>query len=127
MSLAFSIAGILAILISCLGLFALAAYEVQQRTKEIGIRKVLGASSESLIKLVSADFLILVMLGIVIAVPISWYLMNSWQEGFPYRSGLSLSTFLLAGILSLVIALLTVGVQAVRAAWANPVEAIKTE
>lgn len=127
LSLAFSIAGILAIVISCLGLFALAAYEVQQRTKEIGIRKVLGASSESLIKLISRDFLILVVLGILIAVPIAWYLMSSWQEGFPYRSDLSVGTFLLAGILSLVVALMTVGIQAIRAAWANPVEAIKTE
>ncbi len=127
LSLAFSIAGILAIVISCLGLFALAAYEVQQRTKEIGIRKVLGASSESLIKLVSVDFLILVIIGIVLAVPISWYFMSVWQEEFPYRAGLSAGTFFLAGILCLMIALLTVGFQAIRAAWANPVDAIKTE
>jgi putative ABC transport system permease protein len=127
LSLAFSIAGILAIVISCLGLFALAAYEVQQRTKEIGIRKVLGASSQSLIKLISGDFMILVFLGIVIAVPISWYAMNTWQQEFPYRSGLSTMTFLLAGFLSLLTAMLTVGVQAIRAAWSNPVESIKNE
>jgi len=127
LSLAFSIAGILAIVISCLGLFALAAYEVQRRTKEIGIRKVLGASSESLIKLVGVDFLILVGIGIVLAIPISWYFMNSWQESFPYRSGLSIGTFSLAGGLSLVVAAFTVGIQAVRAAWANPVESIKNE
>jgi putative ABC transport system permease protein len=113
--------------ISCLGLFALAAYEVQRRTKEIGIRKVLGASSQSLIKLVGVDFLILVGIGIVLAIPISWYFMNSWQESFPYRSGLSVSTFTLAGVLSLVVAAFTVGIQAVRAAWANPVESIKNE
>lgn len=127
LSLAFSIAGILAIVISCLGLFALAAYEVQYRTKEIGIRKVLGASSKSLIKLVSVNFLMLVLIGILFAIPISWYLMDSWQKGFPYPSGLSLGTFLLSAVLSLVIALLTVGIQAFRAAWTNPVEAIKTE
>lgn len=127
LSLAFSIAGILAIVISCLGLFALAAYEVQRRTKEIGIRKVLGASSESLIKLVGMDFLILVGIGIVLAIPISWYFMNSWQESFPYRSGLSIGTFTLAGGLSLVVAAITIGIQAVRAAWANPVESIKNE
>lgn len=127
LSLAFTIAGVLAILISCLGLFALAAYAVQQRTKEIGIRKVLGASSESLIKLVSKDFLILVVLGIVLAIPIAWYLMSSWQEDFPYKAGLSITTFAFAGGLSLLVALLTVGVQAIRAAWANPVEAIRSE
>ncbi|WP_111672265.1 ABC transporter permease [Algoriphagus litoralis] len=127
LSLAFSIAGILAIVISCLGLFALAAYEVQQRTKEIGIRKVLGASSQSLIKLISGDFMVLVILGIVLAVPISWYFMDAWQQEFPYRSGLSTMTFVLAGFLSLLTAILTVGIQAVRAAWSNPVEAIKNE
>ncbi len=127
LSLAFSIAGVLAILISCLGLFALAAYSVQQRTKEIGIRKVLGASSESLIQLVSKDFLVLVSIAIVLAFPISWYVMDSWQAGFPYKAGLSLLTFGLAGGLTLLIALLTVATQAIRAAWANPVEAIRSE
>ncbi len=127
LSLAFTIAGALAILISCLGLFALAAYAVQQRTKEIGIRKVLGASSESLIRLISVEFLILVGIGITLAIPIAWYLMSSWQEEFPYKAGLSVITFAIAGGLCLVVALLTVGVQAIRAAWANPVEAIKSE
>lgn len=127
LSLAFTIAGVLAILISCLGLFALAAYAVQQRTKEIGIRKVLGASSESLIRLISVEFLILVGIGITLAIPIAWYLMSAWQEEFPYKAGLSVFTFAFAGGLCLVVALLTVGVQAVRAAWANPVESIKNE
>lgn len=127
LSLAFTIAGLLAIAISCLGLFALAAYSVQQRTKEIGIRKVLGASSESLLKLISADFLLLVLIGIGVSIPITWYLMDAWQADFPYRAGLSVTTFAWAGIGSLAVAMLTVGVQAMRAAWANPVEAIKTE
>jgi putative ABC transport system permease protein len=127
LSLAFSIAGILAILISCLGLFALAAYSVQQRTKEIGIRKVMGASSQSLIQLVSKDFIVLVSIAIILAFPISWYVMDSWQGGFPYKAGLSLLTFGLAGGLTLLIALLTVATQAIRAAWANPVEAIRSE
>jgi putative ABC transport system permease protein len=127
LSLAFTLAGVLAILISCLGLFALAAYAVQQRTKEIGIRKVLGASSASLIKLISADFLVLVVAGITIAFPFAWYLMNSWQEDFPYKAGLSLTTFTFAGGVCLIVALLTVGIQAVRAAWANPVDSIKDE
>jgi len=127
LSLAFSLAGVLAILISCLGLFALAAYSVQQRTKEIGIRKVMGASSQSLIQLVSKDFIVLVSIAIVLAFPISWYVMDSWQAGFPYKAGLSLLTFGLAGGLTLLIALLTVATQAIRAAWANPVEAIRSE
>lgn len=127
LSFAFSLAGILAILISCLGLFALAAYSVQQRTKEIGIRKVLGASSQSLVRLIGADFLILVLIGIGISIPISWYLMDNWQADFPYRSGLSVLTFVLAGLVSLVVAMVTVGLQAVRAALANPVEAIRSE
>ncbi len=127
LSLAFSIAGVLAILISCLGLFALAAYSVQQRTKEIGIRKVLGASSESLIRLVGKDFLILVVLGIALAIPLAWYLMSAWQEDFPYKAGLSASTFALAGGMSLLVALFTVGIQALRAALANPVESIRNE
>jgi putative ABC transport system permease protein len=127
LSLAFSIAGVLAIAISCLGLFALAAYSVQQRTKEIGIRKVMGASSQSLIQLVSKDFIVLVSIAIVLAFPISWYVMDSWQAGFPYKAGLSLVTFGVAGGLTLLIALLTVATQAIRAAWANPVEAIRSE
>ena len=127
LSLAFSIAGILAIVISCLGLFALAAYEVQQRTKEIGIRKVLGASSQSLIKLISTDFMILVVLGIIVAIPVSWYFMNGWLSEFPYKPELSASSFVAAGLVSLLVALATVGVQAIRAAWANPVESIRNE
>ncbi|PZV87341.1 putative ABC transport system permease protein [Algoriphagus aquaeductus] len=127
LSLAFSIAGILAIVISCLGLFGLAAYSVQQRTKEIGIRKVLGASSESLVRLVSKDFMILVGLAILLAIPIAWYVMRAWQMDFPYQAGLSLTTFVSAGALSLFVALLTVGFQAVRAAWANPVDSIQNE
>lgn len=127
LGLAFTIAGILSIVISCLGLFALAAYTVQQRTKEIGIRKVLGASSQSLVVLIGGDFLLLVMLGIGISIPISWYLMDTWQENFPYRAGLSITTFIWASVGSLTIALLTVGLQAIRATWANPVDSIQTE
>jgi putative ABC transport system permease protein len=127
LSRVFTAFGVLAILISCLGLFALAAFSVQQRTKEIGIRKVLGASSQSLIHLVSKDFLVLVGLAILIAIPIAWYFMRAWQMDFPYKAGLSVTTFALAGGLSLAVALLTVGIQAFRAALANPVESIRTE
>ncbi|MCL6257577.1 ABC transporter permease [Aquiflexum sp. TKW24L] len=124
---AFLVGGIIAILISCMGLFALAAYTVQQKSKEIGIRKVLGASSQSLIQLVSKDFVILVGIALVLAFPISWWALDAWQSGFPYKAGISVSTFLMAGGLTLLIALLTVGSQALRAAWANPVDSIKDE
>ena len=124
---AFLVGGIIAISISCMGLFALAAYNVQQKSKEIGIRKVLGASSTSLIQLVSKEFVMLVVIAMVLAFPFSWWALDSWQSGFPYKAGISVSSFLLAGGLTLVIALLTVGSQALRAAWANPVDSIKDE
>lgn len=127
LSLAFSIAGLLAILISCLGLFGLTAYAVEQRTKELGIRKVMGASTKSLLSLISKDFIVLVFLGMILAFPLAWYSMNSWQADFPYKAGLSFWTFSLAGILILAIALLTVGSQALKAAWANPAETLKSE
>ncbi|WP_075350808.1 ABC transporter permease [Algoriphagus marinus] len=127
LSLAFTIAGILAILISCLGLFGLAAYAVQQRTKEIGIRKVMGASTQSLLNLISKDFVILVAVAMIFAFPIAWFAMESWQSDFPYKAGLSVWTFGFAGIVTLVIALITVGSQAIKAAWANPVDAMRDE
>jgi putative ABC transport system permease protein len=127
LSTAFTIAGILAILISCLGLFALAAFSVQLRTKEIGIRKVMGASSQSIVQLLSRDFSFLVGIAILISFPISWYLMRAWQMDFPYKSGLSPMSFLLAGGICLLVAMLTVGMQALKAAWANPVESIRSE
>lgn len=127
LSLAFSIAGILAILISCLGLFGLAAYAVQQRTKEIGIRKVMGASTQSLLNLISKDFVILVAVAMVLAFPVAWYAMEAWQADFPYKAGISVWTFGLAGGLTLLIALITVGSQAIKAAWANPVDAMRDE
>ncbi|WP_194776850.1 ABC transporter permease [Pararhodonellum marinum] len=124
---AFLVGGIIAILISCLGLFALAAYTVQQKTKEIGIRKVLGASSESLIQLISKEFVFLVAIALLLAFPLSWWALDTWQSGFPYKAGISFWTFALAGGLTLIIAILTVGSQALRAAWANPVDSIKDE
>lgn len=127
LSQAFSVAGGLAILISCLGLFGLSAYSVQQRTKEIGIRKVLGASTPSLLTLISKDFLILVLVAMVVAFPLAYYAMQSWQADFPYQAGFSALTFILAGVGSIGLALLTVGFQALKAAWANPVESIRNE
>lgn len=117
----------LTITISCLGLFGLAAYMAQNRNKEIGIRKVLGASVGSLIQLLTKEFVALVLVAILIAVPVSWYFMNKWLQDFSYKISISWSTFLTAGILAIVIALITVSFQAIKAALANPVESLRSE
>jgi putative ABC transport system permease protein len=118
---------IIAILISCLGLFGLAAFSAEQRHKEIGIRKVLGASVSGLVSLLSKDFLILVAISFVIAAPIAWYGMSKWLQAFAYRIPLSWWMFALAGVMAVLIALLTVSTQAIKAALANPVKSLKTE
>ncbi|MCI0696538.1 ABC transporter permease [candidate division KSB1 bacterium] len=117
----------LAIFIACLGLFGLAAFTAERRTKEIGIRKVLGASVSRIVTLLSKDFAKLVLLANLIAWPIAWYAMNRWLQDFAYRVHLSWWVFALAGGLALLIALLTVSTQAIRAALANPVEALRYE
>ena len=117
----------IAILISCLGLFGLVAFSTAQRTKEIGIRKVLGASVQQIVGLLSKDFLKLVILSILIASPIAYYFMDKWLQDFAYRVNISWWIFALAGILAIVIALLTVSYQAIRAALANPVKSLRTE
>jgi putative ABC transport system permease protein len=118
---------VLALLIACLGLYGLSANTVEIRRKEIGIRKVLGAHVIGIVILLSKDFLKLVIIGLAIAAPIAWYAMNRWLEDFAYRIEIGWWVFALAGGLALVIALLTVSVQAVRAALANPVEALRYE
>jgi len=118
---------LLTIFISCLGLFGLASYMAENRIKEIGIRKVLGASVRSITTLLSKDFLKLVLFSVVLAVPISWYFMSKWLEDFAYRITISWWTFALAGILGLSIALLTVSYQAIKAAMQNPVKSLRTE
>jgi putative ABC transport system permease protein len=118
---------LIAILISCLGLFGLAAFSAEQRSKEIGIRKVLGASVTGIVQLLSKDFLILVMISFVIATPIAWYGMSKWLQAFAYRIPLSWWMFALAGILAALVALFTVSSQAIKAALANPVKSLKTE
>jgi ABC-type antimicrobial peptide transport system permease subunit len=118
---------ILAIFISCLGLFGLAAYTAERRTKEIGIRKVLGASAKGLAGLLSADFLKLVTLSCLIAFPVAWWMLNDWLRGYEYRIQINWSIFLIAGLLALFIALLTVSFQAIKAAMANPVESLRSE
>jgi ABC-type antimicrobial peptide transport system permease subunit len=117
----------IAIFISCLGLFGLATYTTQVKTKEIGIRKVLGASVGGIVQLISKDFLKLVFISIIIATPIAVWAMNKWLQGFEYRVNVSWWVFALAGILALLIALLTVSFQAIKAAIANPVKSLRTE
>ncbi|MCR8561414.1 ABC transporter permease [Mucilaginibacter sp. BJC16-A38] len=118
---------LVAILISCLGLFGLAAFSAEQRSKEIGIRKVLGSSVSGIVQLLSRDFLILVGVSFVIATPIAWYGMSKWLQAFAYRIPLSWWMFALAGILAMFIALFTVSFQAIKAALMNPVKSLKTE
>lgn len=118
---------IIAILISCLGLFGLAAFSAEQRNKEIGIRKVLGASVGGLVTLLSRDFLLLVGLAFPIASVIAWYFMHRWLQGFAYRVSISWWMFALAGVLAAAIAIITVSSQAIKAALTNPVKSLKTE
>lgn len=117
----------LAILISCLGLFGLAAYTAERRTKEIGIRKVLGASVSGLAALLSVEFLQLAALSCLIAFPVAWWVMHGWLADFPYRTAIHWWVFGLAAIGAVVITLLTVSYQAIRAALSNPVETLRTE
>jgi putative ABC transport system permease protein len=118
---------LIAILICCLGLFGLATFSAEQRIKEIGVRKVLGASVTGIVGLLSKDFLKLVIIAIVIATPLAWYVMHSWLQDFAYRITLSWWIFLLAGIIAAVIAFVTISFQAIRAANANPVKSLRTE
>jgi putative ABC transport system permease protein len=118
---------ILAIFVACLGLFGLAAFIAEQRTKEIGIRKVLGASVSGITKLLTADFLKLVIISIIIASPIAWYLMNKWLMGFSYRIHVNIWAFVIAGVTALSFALLTISSHAIKAAVANPVKSLRSE
>jgi ABC-type antimicrobial peptide transport system permease subunit len=117
----------LAIIISCLGLFGLAAYTAEQRTKEIGIRKVLGASVTGITKLLSKDFLQLVIISCLIAFPVAWWIMHDWLQNYEYRITISWWIFFAAGTVAILIALLTVSFQAIKAAIANPVKSLRTE
>jgi putative ABC transport system permease protein len=123
----FNVFAIAAILISCLGLFGLATYTAQVKTKEIGIRKVLGASVTSLIRLLSKEFIVLILTAFVIATPLAWYFMSRWLRDFAYRININWWIFLVTGVLAIIIALLTVGFQAIKAAIANPVKSLRTE
>ena len=117
----------LAIVISCLGLFGLAAYTAERRTKEIGIRKVLGASVSGIAGLLSKDFLKLVFISCIVAFPVAWWMMHNWLQDYEYRIEISWWIFLIAGVVAILIALITVSFQAIKAAIANPVKSLRTE
>ncbi len=118
---------LLAIFVACLGLFGLSASVVQSRTKELGVRKVLGASTPHLVMLLSREFLLLILLASVVAWPIAYYLMHDWLSGFAYRTSLNVVPFVVSAILAIIITSLTVSIQAIRAAQGNPIEALRNE
>jgi putative ABC transport system permease protein len=123
----FTIFSGIAIFIACLGLFGLSAFTITQRIKEIGIRKVLGASTTSIVSLLSRDFMILVGIAALLAWPTAWLAMSGWLADFAYRTDLSWWIFALAAIIALLIALITICFQAIKAALANPVRSLRTE
>ena len=117
----------LAIFISCLGLFGLAAYVAEQRTKEIGIRKVLGASIQQIWMLLSKDFIVLVLISCLIASPIAFYFLKNWLMKYDYRISIGTGVFILSGLIALLITIITISFQAIKAAMANPVKSLRTE
>jgi putative ABC transport system permease protein len=123
----FNIFSALAIVISCLGLFGLATYSAQVKTREIGIRKVLGSSVGGIIRLLAADFILLIFLAIFIAVPIAWYAMDKWLQDYAYKIDMSVWIFVIAGAGATLIALATISIQSVKAALANPVKSLRSE
>jgi putative ABC transport system permease protein len=118
---------LLTILIACLGLFGLATYAAEQRVKEIGIRKVLGAGVGSIVALLSKDFLKLILIAALLAFPVAWWVMHNWLQDFEYRIDLSWTVFIVAAFIALVIALVTISFQSIRAATANPVKNLRSE
>lgn len=117
----------LAILIACLGLFGLASFTMQQRTKEIGVRKVLGASITGIVLTLSKDFTRFVLMAFIVAAPLAYFAMNAWLQNFAYRTEIGFGVFAWSGLLAFVIALLTVSTQAIKAALANPVDSLRYE
>jgi len=123
----FSCFTLLAIVIACLGLFGLASFTAEQRTKEIGIRKALGASVPDIFIMLSKTFIKWVLVANIIAWPIAYFVSNDWLEDYPYRINMNPGTFVIAGLLALLIALMTVSYQAIKAARANPIAALRYE
>ncbi|MGC1241936.1 MAG: FtsX-like permease family protein, partial [Chryseosolibacter sp.] len=117
----------LAIIISCLGLFGLAAYSAERRTKEIGIRKVLGSSAAGIVFLLCKDFVWLVLIAVLISVPVSYYVLSRWLDNFAYSIDLQWWFFIVAGLISMLIALITTGHQAVKASSINPSQCLRNE
>jgi putative ABC transport system permease protein len=118
---------LIAILLSCVGLFAMSLLVVAQRTKEIGVRKVVGASVASITILLSKDFLKLVGIALLIATPIAWFMMHQWLQSYPYRIDLTAWFFVAAGLLAVLIAFLTISLRTVKAALMNPVKSLRTD
>jgi putative ABC transport system permease protein len=123
----FGVFAFLAILIACFGLLGLSAYNVMQRTKEIGIRKVLGASVPNILVLLSTDFLKLIFISLFIAIPVGWYVMHSWLQDFAYRINIHWWVFIIAAVIAILIAVFTIGTQAIKAALTNPIKSLRTE
>jgi putative ABC transport system permease protein len=123
----FTAFAILAVIIACLGLFALSAFMAEQRNKEIGIRKVLGAGVTQITGMLSRDFVKLVLLAIVIASPIAWWAMSHWLEDFAYQTKITWELFFVAGLSAILIALVTVSFQFIKAALGNPVDSLRSE
>ena len=117
----------IAIFLSCLGLFGLAAFTAERRTREIGVRKVLGASVSGIVSLLSKEFILLVIVSLIIASPVAWWALNKWLQDFSYRIDISIIFFIAAGIITLIVALATVSVHAVKAAISNPIKSLRTE
>jgi putative ABC transport system permease protein len=118
---------LLAIFIACLGLFALSAYTAEQRTKEIGVRKVLGASVQSVVLLLSKEFVKLILIAFIIAAPLAWWGIDAWLSTYTYRTNIGFEVFLLAGLVAFLIAWLTMSYQSIRAAMSNPVNSLRSE
>jgi ABC-type antimicrobial peptide transport system permease subunit len=127
MSKILNAAMVIAMFISCMGLFALVTYTVKERTKEIGIRKILGASSMNIATIIGGEFVMLVLLALLIACPIGWYFLHSWLQNFAYRIDIGVWIFVLAGIIAILFSFITVGLQVIKAAQLNPVKNLRTE
>lgn len=127
LSQVFSLASGIAIILSCLGLFAVALIVIEQRTKEIGVRKVLGASIANLVFVLSQDFVKLVLVAILISSPLAWFLMQKWLDNYPYRIEISPLVFVIVGVGAILVAVVTVSFQSIKAALMNPVKSLKSE
>ena len=123
----FSVFTLLAIAIACLGLFGLTAFLAESRTKEIGVRKVLGASVLSILRLLSREYVMMIVMSLVIAFPLAYYLMKSWLQNFAYRIDIGWQVFVLAGVISMVLAVLTISFHAIKVASGNPINSLRAE